>query len=287
MCDLRAALLLLFLSPALAFTTVPQANLVFNDDYPPIIPENTTTGSKPQVVFNVMNNGTRTAYIINSSLKTSQGYTLVQAPESISPGYTSSFVYEFTNFLCDIEKALFSFDVWYQYVADGFRNLTSPDYDLSVSGFLSLSNLQPDKDEIYVDIEKGDSISFLVRNDANQPVNFAFSVEYPEDFFLVFQTSNLDFERYEFEEKEFLLGPKSSQLFTIQIFPSKPVKNSYIRLRVYDSDCSAVSQSFEKRVNVVWVKEGLFTRNIVSGLDFLSVIFLFLFAFLIFSKIYY
>ena len=225
---------------------------------------------------------------MNSSLKTSNGYTVLTAPTSIKPGYTTSFVYEFTNFLCDMGGASFSFETWYEYAEGLYANLTSQNYDLEVSGFLKILNLEPEKEELYVDVEHGDSISFLVKNDANQPINYAFSVEYPDDFFLIFQIGTLELERYDFEANDFFLGPKSSQLFTIQVLPARTVKGSYFRLRVFDKDCPSISQNFEKGINVVWVKdEGFFSRNIVPDISFFGLFLIFFFGFLLFSKVYY
>jgi hypothetical protein len=270
-----------------AFTTVPQANLIFDENYPPQIPENTTINSRPQVIFNVMNNGTGTAYILNSSLKTPHGYVLINAPEKISPGFTASFMYEFSNFLCEMGDTSFTFETWYRYAEGLYKNLTSQTYFFDVEGFLRLLNLDPEKEEMYVDVESGDSISFIIKNDANQPVNYGFTVDYPEDFFLVFQTGDLELEKYVFENQEFFLSPKSSQLFTISIYPARPVKGSYIRLRVFNKDCPTISQSFNKTVNVVWVKEGFFIRNIVPDLSIFSLLFLFFICLTLFSKIYY
>lgn len=280
-----------FFGSAFSFVAVPKASLIIDPILNASFSNFTTFGSRPQAIFFVQNNGTGTAYIVNSSLVTSQDFILISAPSIVDAGFTTSFKFEFTSFECVSPSfQSFYFDLWY-YPSANFSgiptHINSSTYGFNISEFLVIEDIVPESQDIAVDISKGSEVRFVVKNLGNQPVDYKLNFSRSREFISSFHSSFVDYTENIITDQNFTLSPFSSNVWVVDILPVRMERDRVLSVTAYSPSCSIANDSFSKSIDIVWVREGFITQEIVPDLSSASFFFLFLISSLILGKFFY
>lgn len=279
-------LFLLMVSGAFGFVVVPQAELHFDPVNPVVYEPNVTTRVNPLVRFNVLNNGTRSAEIINHTLNTNVNYTIVKAPSTIPPGYTTSFEYELSGDPCSLKANSFNLVVWYKEYSGSVNKIISDTYSFNVVQGLSLRVLEPERNELVIKNGGEGVIIFSIVNNGVSDSRIGVSVNYSsDDMFVKLESGGLSYFVTDLSETVFVVVPQSELVFKLRVLPTRVVSGSPIIVSVRDVGCDYLINGFNKSVKTIVLDDSLlFTREVVPDIPTASLIVILLVSVIVLSS---
>jgi len=270
-----------------AFIVVPKANLALDPSNPVVYNPNITENVNPTVIFNVLNNGSRSAGIVNYTLSSGSNYIVRKAPNTINPGYTTSFEFEIIGDACSIASNNFNFGLWYYTYNNIVSHLVSDSYSFNAVQYLSTRIITP-ADNLVIQNGNVGSIQFSVVNNGFSPAKIKVNVTYvTSQLYATLNVGGISYFVNDLNDTVFTVGAQSELLFNLLVYQTEPIDNAQINFIVMDNSCNSLISSFSKSVKTLIISDNFLTPSIVPDLSDFSFLLIFSVGMLFIAKFSY
>lgn len=175
----------------------------------------------------------------------------------------------------------FNVNVTYNNETNIIDNITSKTYSIQVKNPLNIANVSVSTTEkLTVKMTKSKKIYVIVENNASTPLEYNFSVSYPKTFYIKFSTPSETYEKKDLLDTNFTISPKQKETLTLDIAPVFEGEGVLFFQAREISGCQNAQSNFSlviKTFTEAVTKE----QEIIPGLDFLSIMILFVLAFFV------